>query len=76
MISGEVAPRFERVAEVFEANFEINGDVGAACSVYHRGKKVVDFWGVVAGEESGRFWADDSLVMVVTRRWALTPDLD
>ena len=38
-ISGEVAPGFERVAEVFEANFEINGDVGAACSVYHRGKQ-------------------------------------
>ena len=56
-IYGEVAPGFERVKAAFAANFEHHGEVGAACSVYHRGKKVVDLWGGVADEESGRLWA-------------------
>ena len=41
-IGGTVAPGFERVKDAFTANFEHNGEVGAACSVYHRGVKVVD----------------------------------
>ena len=53
-VDGEVAPRFERVRDAFAANFEHNGEVGAACSVYHRGEKVVDLWGGVADQESGR----------------------
>jgi hypothetical protein len=44
-IDGTVAPGFERVKDAFAANFEKHGDVGAACSVYHRGKKVVDLCG-------------------------------
>ena len=32
--------------------------------MYHRGKKVVDLWGGVADEESGRLWAEDSIVLV------------
>ena len=63
-IYGEVAPGFERVKAAFAANFEHHGEVGAACSVYHRGKKVVDLWGGVADEESGRLWAEDSIVLV------------
>ena len=63
-IFGEVAPGFERVKAAFAANFEQHGEVGAACSVYHRGKKVVDLWGGVADEGSGRLWARDSIVLV------------
>ena len=63
-IDGTVAPGFERVKDAFAANFEKHGDVGAACSVYHRGKKVVDLWGGVADVESGRPWEEDSLVLV------------
>ena len=51
-VQGEVAPGFERVNDAFAANFEHNGEVGAACSVYHRGEKVVDLWGGVADQES------------------------
>jgi CubicO group peptidase (beta-lactamase class C family) len=63
-INGTVAPGFERVRDAFAANFEKHGDVGAACSVYHRGKKVVDLWGGLADVDSGRPWEEDSLVLV------------
>jgi CubicO group peptidase (beta-lactamase class C family) len=63
-VNGNVAPGFERVKDAFAANFEKHGDVGAACSVYHRGRKVVDLWGGVADVETGRPWAEDSLVLV------------
>ena len=65
-VHGEVAPGFERVKDAFAANFEHNGEVGAACSVYHRGEKVVDLWGGVADEEAGRPWAEDSIVLVAS----------
>jgi CubicO group peptidase (beta-lactamase class C family) len=40
-----VAPGFEPVAEVFEANIAEGGDTGAAVCVYHGGQKVVDLLG-------------------------------
>lgn len=63
-INGKVAPGFERVKDAFAANFERHGDVGAAFSLYYRGEKVVDLWGGVADEESGRPWAEDSIALV------------
>ncbi len=51
-VQGEVAPGFERVKDAFAANFEHNGEVGSACSVYHRGEMVVDLWGGVPDQES------------------------
>ncbi|MCY4014529.1 MAG: serine hydrolase [Gammaproteobacteria bacterium] len=63
-INGTVAPGFERVRDAFAANFENHGEVGAAFSLYHRGVKVVDLWGGVADPETGRPWAEDSIVMV------------
>lgn len=45
MIDGTVAPGFERVREVFEANFTSYGEVGAACSVFVGGREVVDLVG-------------------------------
>lgn len=63
-IDGEVAPGFEGVRDVFAANFERGDEVGAAFSAYHRGRKVVDLWGGVADQESGRAWERDTLVLV------------
>ena len=63
-IHGNVTPRFERVKDAFAANFEKQGEVGAAFSLYHRGEKVVDLWGGTADVETGRPWAEDSIVMV------------
>ncbi len=63
-IQGEVASGFERVKDAFAANFEKHGDVGAAFALYHRGQKVVDLWGGIADEATGRPWAEDSLQLV------------
>jgi|TARA_B110000259_G_scaffold188451_1_gene247581 CubicO group peptidase (beta-lactamase class C family) len=65
-IHGEVAPGFERVKDAFTENFEQHGDVGAACSVYHRGKMVVDRWGGVADEATGQPWAEDGIIVVAS----------
>lgn len=45
MIEGGVEPGWEPVADAFRANYAAGTEVGAACAVYHRGNKVVDFWG-------------------------------
>lgn len=55
---------FEAVRDVFAANFELHGDVGAAFAAYHEGRKVVDLWGGVADESTGRLWSEDSLEVV------------
>ncbi len=63
-IHGEVAAGFEPVREAFAANFDKHGDVGAAFSLYRRGQKVVDLWGGVADETTGRAWDEDTLQLV------------
>jgi CubicO group peptidase (beta-lactamase class C family) len=44
-IEGFVAPEFHEVHCEFERNFTTRGEEGAACAIYHRGRKVVDLWG-------------------------------
>lgn len=63
-ISGEVRPGFEAVREAFARNFDVNGEVGAAFTLYVRGEKVVDLWGGVADESTGRAWDEDTTVLV------------
>lgn len=65
-IQGECAPRFEQVRAVFEDNFAERGEVGAAVAVYLRGKPVVDLWGGIADAQSGRPWARDTLVCMMS----------
>ena len=62
--SGWVAPGFEGVREVFEANFADGLEVGAAFAAHHRGRKVVDLWGGTADTTTGRPWLEDTLVLV------------
>ena len=64
LINGFVAPGFEPVRDAFAINFEKHGEVGAAFSLYHKGKKVVDLWGGVADKETSEPWAEDSIVVV------------
>ncbi|MBX7191498.1 MAG: beta-lactamase family protein [Sandaracinaceae bacterium] len=52
-IQGTVARGFERVRDVFAANFAERGELGAACSVVRRGEVVVDLWGGVRDARSG-----------------------
>ncbi len=63
-ISGWVAPGFEGVRDVFQANFDAGIEVGAAFGAYHRGEKVVDLWGGIADKRTQEPWNEDTLVLV------------
>ncbi|MEU8008695.1 serine hydrolase domain-containing protein [Micromonospora parva] len=63
-IHGDVADRYGRVADVFRDNFTARGEVGAAVTVYVRGRKVVDLYGGVADTRTGRQWERDTSVVV------------
>ncbi|MEE8167074.1 MAG: serine hydrolase domain-containing protein, partial [Myxococcota bacterium] len=71
-ISGTVEQGFEPVREAFAANFEHNGDVGAAVCLYHNGRPVVDLWGGIADLASGRSWERDTIVMVFSTTKGMT----
>ena len=64
LLQGEVAPGFEEVASEFEKNFAYRGELGAACAVYHEGRKVVDLWGGYQDRETLASWEEDTLVLV------------
>ncbi len=63
-ISGVVKPGFEPVREAFRENFSLRGELGAACCVYHRGKKVVDLWGGVRCKSTGAPWEEGTMCLV------------
>ncbi len=63
-VGGLVEPGFEGVRDVFAANFERHGEVGAATSVYVHGRKVVDLWGGVADVDTGAPYDADTLQLV------------
>lgn len=62
-IGGTVAPGFEAVRTAFEENFRRGGPQGAACAVYHRGRKVVDLWGGYQDIERRVPWTPETLTL-------------
>jgi CubicO group peptidase (beta-lactamase class C family) len=64
LLQGEVSPGFEEVASEFEKNFAQREEVGAACAVYHEGRKVVDLWGGYRDRKALAPWERDTLVLV------------
>jgi CubicO group peptidase (beta-lactamase class C family) len=63
-IDGFTAPGFDGVRAAFEANFSAGREVGAAFCAYHDGRKVVDLWGGIADEATGRRWDEHTLGLV------------
>jgi CubicO group peptidase (beta-lactamase class C family) len=63
MIHGRVATGFEAVRDVFQANFDIGAEDGAAFAAYHRGLQVVDLWGGVADTTTGKLWSENTMVL-------------
>ncbi|RZT77304.1 CubicO group peptidase (beta-lactamase class C family) [Micromonospora violae] len=63
-IHGDVDDGYGRVADVFRDNFTSRGEVGAAVTVYVRGRKVVDLYGGVADTRTGRPWDRHTPVVV------------
>ncbi|CAL9438792.1 hypothetical protein SUDANB95_02187 [Actinosynnema sp. ALI-1.44] len=57
---------WEKVADVFRANFANGREVGAACAVYLDGKPVVDLWDGLADRDTTKPWRDDTIVQVAS----------
>jgi CubicO group peptidase (beta-lactamase class C family) len=61
LINGNCAPEFASVRSELERNFSEREETGAACCIYHRGRKVVDLWG---GDRSPECpWGKDTLAL-------------
>lgn len=83
-IHGTVEPGFEKVRDAFADNFLLEPDpfnamlgvdrceVGAAVSVWQRGRKVVDLWGGEADRRTGRPWSQDTLQLVFSTTKGIT----
>ena len=61
---GNVAPGFEGVGDEFVRNFRRRGELGAACTVFVGGEKVVDLWGGYRDRARSKPWEEDTLVIV------------
>ncbi len=71
-VHGFASAGFEAVREAFAASFDRHGEVGAACSVYRRGRPVVDLWGGLADRAAGRPWQQDTLALVFSATKGVT----
>jgi CubicO group peptidase (beta-lactamase class C family) len=64
MIHGSVSSGFEEVETEFKRNFAERDELGAACTIYYKGEKVVDLWGGYRDEATLAPWEKDTLVLV------------
>ncbi|MGH3877259.1 MAG: serine hydrolase domain-containing protein [Actinophytocola sp.] len=65
-VNGTVAAGFERVRDVFEANFARHGEIGAACSVWVGGREVVDLVGGLVSPARDEPYTRRTLQMVAS----------
>ena len=63
-VQGSCEAGFEQVREEFERNFAERGELGASVCVVVDGNVVVDLWGGIADEASGRPWERDTLNVI------------
>jgi len=64
VIHGAVEAGFEEVEQQFRENFARRGEIGAACTIYVRGHKVVDLWGGLRDVSTHAPWDEDTLVLM------------
>lgn len=60
---GYVEAGFEPVKDAFEHNFD-RKEIGAACAIFYKGRKVVDLWGGSAEPRLNKSWEGNTLVPV------------
>ena len=61
-ISGNVAPGYEPVKEMFEKNFENGTEEHSQLCAYVKGEKVVDLWGTVDQNRDQIIFAFQSVI--------------
>ncbi len=62
LVGGDVDEGYGPVADEFRRNFTERGEIGAACSVYRDGVKVVDLWGGYRDGVAKQPWQRDTMV--------------
>jgi CubicO group peptidase (beta-lactamase class C family) len=62
--NGTCAPDFEKVRYVFEENFALHDEIGAAVAVWVDGQLVVNLWDGWADADQSRPWREDTLAAV------------
>ncbi|MCP5161388.1 MAG: beta-lactamase family protein [Hahellaceae bacterium] len=68
---GTCDPDFAGVRRAFENNFIMGDEIGAAVSVYHAGRKVVDLWGGLRNQAEQLPWQEDTLVCFMSTTKAI-----
>ena len=63
-VLGDVSDGFDDVRDAFTENFTRRGELGGACCVYYRGRKVVDLWGGIRNKATGEPWERDTMTLV------------
>ncbi|WP_417318785.1 serine hydrolase domain-containing protein [Emcibacter sp.] len=69
---GHIAPGFEPVLHAFRENFTKGAELGAACSAYVNGERVVDIWGGWRCLNHQKPWDEDTMVVVMSTTKGLT----
>lgn len=64
LIHGFVEGGYGAVYDAFVANFVERNDLGAGCTVYVHGRRVVDVWGGIADARTGRMWDRDTAAVM------------
>ena len=63
-VHGDVEDGFGSVRDEFARNFRDRGDVGAGCTAYLEGRKVVDLWAGVADRRTDKPFEHDTATVV------------
>jgi CubicO group peptidase (beta-lactamase class C family) len=64
LVGGQVASGFAPVRDAFAANLESGRTLGSACTIYHRGERVVHLWGGWRDKARTAAWSEDTVVLV------------
>lgn len=72
MSEGTTDPAFAAVRDVFDDLLASGADLGAGVAVYLDGRCVVDLWGGVADERTGRAWERDTACVAFSATKAVT----
>ena len=64
LIRGDVEEGYGPVADAFRRNFAERGEIGAACTVFRGGRKVVDLWGGYRDGVRRLPWHEDTVVLM------------
>lgn len=63
-VEGWADPAFNTCLDAFRSNFGQDGELGAACAIYHNGEPVLDVWGGAATADGGQPWRRDTVAPV------------